>query len=208
MLTTTAVRTAIMAAMIATLPFAGASASPEIGAMAPDFEGVTATGETVRLGDLKGRTVVLEWTNKDCPYVRKHYETNNMQALQQESKTEHDVTWISVISSAPGEQGYLEPKGALANIDRTKAVPDHLVLDPKGQIGKAYDAVTTPHMYIINAEGELVYKGGIDDKPTSRHSSVKSANNYVRAALDDMAAGREIAQASTRPYGCSVKYAW
>ena len=201
-------KTAILAAMVAALPFAGASASPDVGAMAPGFEGVTASGETVSLGDLKGKTVVLEWTNKDCPYVRKHYETNNMQALQQEAKSEHDVTWISVISSAPGEQGYLEPKEALANIDRTKASPDHLVLDPKGEIGKAYGAVTTPHMYIINADGELVYKGGIDDKPSASHSSVASAKNYVRAALDDMAAGREIAQASTRPYGCSVKYAW
>lgn len=196
------------AAVLAFLPLAGAVAKPQIGTAAPAFSGVTAAGETVALGDLKGKTVVLEWTNKDCPYVRKHYETGNMQTLQQESKADHDVVWVSVISSAPGEQGYLEPGEALANIADTKAAPDHLVLDPKGDIGQAYKAVTTPHMYIIDPKGALVFMGGIDDNSSSRHSTVKGAKNYVRAALDDMAAGRAVAQAVTRPYGCSVKYAY
>lgn len=202
------VTAAAAAAVFALLPLADAAAKPQIGAAAPNFEGVTAAGETVTLADLKGKTVVLEWTSKDCPFVRKHYETGNMQTLQKESKSDHQVVWVSVISSAPGEQGYLEADEALANIDDTKAAPDHLVLDPKGDIGQSYGAVTTPHMYIVDPKGALVYMGGIDDNPSSRHSSVEGAKNYVRAALDDMAAGRDIAQAVTRPYGCSVKYSY
>ena len=199
---------AAIAAALAFLPVTGADAKPQIGADAPGFSGDTATGDTIELRALKGKTVVLEWTNKDCPFVRKHYETGNMQSLQKESKSDHDVVWLSIISSAPGEQGYLEPDEALANIEDTKAAPDHLILDPKGEIGMAYGAVTTPHMYIIDPKGDLVFMGGIDDNSSSRHSTVKGAKNYVRAALDDMAADREIAQAVTRPYGCSVKYAY
>ena len=197
-----------VAAALAFLPIGAADAKPKVGATAPTFTGQSATGETIKLGDLKGKTVVLEWTNKDCPYVRKHYETGNMQSLQKESKADHDVVWVSIISSAPGRQGYLEPVEALDNIKQTEAAPDHLLLDPKGEIGQSYGAVTTPHMYIINPEGAWVFMGGIDDNPSSRHSSVEGAKNFVRAALDDMAAGRKIAQAVTRPYGCSVKYAY
>ena len=181
-------------------------AKPQVGADAPSFSGVTAQGKTVSLDDLKGKTVVLEWTNKDCPYVGKHYGTENMQALQRDAKAKHGVTWVSVISSAPGTQGYLEPDEALQNVSETKAAPDHVLLDPKGEVGRAYAAVTTPHMYIIDADGKLRFMGGIDDKPSSSWGSVKTAKNYVRAALDDMAAGREVAEAVTRPYGCSVKY--
>lgn len=194
------------AAAIAVLPFSGAMASPDIGMAAPAFTGMTAQGTTLSLEDFRGKTVVLEWTNKDCPYVRKHYGTNNMQALQKESKAEHDVTWISIISSAPGEQGYLEAQEALANIADTDAAPDHLILDPNGEIGRLYAARTTPEMFIINPEGVLTYKGGIDDKPSSNWKTVEGATNFVRAALDDMADGRDVAQAVTRPYGCSVKY--
>ena len=202
-----ALKAAAFAAAIALLP-AAAAAKPQVGTTAPAFDGVTADGKSIKLSALKGKTVVLEWTNRDCPFVRKHYETGNMQMLQKESKSDHDVVWVSIISSAPGRQGHLEPKEALDNIAETDAAPDHLVLDPKGDIGRSYGAVTTPHMYIINPEGALVFMGGIDDNPSSRHSSVKGAKNYVRAALDDMAAGRRIAQAVTRPYGCSVKYAY
>lgn len=197
-----------VAAALMSLPLQEAAAKAEVGAMAPTFEGKTAAGETINLEQLRGKTVVLEWTNKDCPYVRKHYDTNNMQALQKESKSDHDVMWVSIISSAPGTQGYLQPEEALSNIKQTDAAPDHLVLDPDGVIGKAYGAVTTPHMYIIDAEGKLAFMGGIDDKPTTRHNSVEGAKNYVRAALDDMASGRQVAEAVTRPYGCSVKYAY
>ena len=198
---------AAFAAAIAFLPLGGADAKPQVGAAAPAFNGETASGDTVALSGLKGKTVVLEWTNKDCPFVRKHYETGNMQTLQKESKSDHDVVWVSIISSAPGEQGYLEPAEALANIEDTKAAPDHLILDPKGTIGMSYGAVTTPHMYIIDPNGNLAFMGGIDDNSSSRHSTVEDAKNYLRAALDDMAAGRAVAQAVTRPYGCSVKYA-
>lgn len=196
----------IAAAAIAVLPFTAATASPDIGAAAPGFTGQTATGASVSLDSLRGKTVVLEWTNKDCPYVRKHYGTENMQALQRESKSDHGVTWITIISSAPGEQGHLSPEAAMANVADTGAAPDHLILDPEGSIGKMYAARTTPEMFIINPDGVLVYKGGIDDKPSSRRDTVETATNYVRAALDDMSAGREVAQAVTRPYGCSVKY--
>jgi len=197
-----------LAAALFFLPVLAAQAKPQVGAPAPDFSGVTAGGETIKLGDLKGKTVVLEWTNKDCPYVRKHYETGNMQSLQRESKSDHGVVWVSVISSAPGRQGHLAPKEALDNIAATAAAPDYLVLDPTGEIGQSYGAVTTPHMYVIDPKGTLVFMGGIDDNPSSRHSSIEGARNHVRAALDDMAAGRKVAEAVTRPYGCSVKYAY
>lgn len=198
-------KTFLAAALIA-LPAAAAQAQPAVGKPAPAFTGKTADGRTVELAALKGKTVVLEWTNKDCPYVRKHYGTKNMQALQTESKGDHDVVWLSVISSAPGTQGYLEPDEALANVAETEARPDGVILDPDGTIGKAYGAIVTPHMYVIDASGTLAFMGGIDDKPTSRWESVKTAKNYVRAALDDMAAGNPVAEAVTRPYGCSVKY--
>lgn len=201
----TMMKATLMAVLVA-LPLAHAYAKPEIGKPAPAFEGITATGEKVSLADLRGKTVVLEWTNKDCPYVRKHYGTENMQALQRDARSQFGVTWVSVISSAPGTQGYLEPAEALANIDATKAAPDHLVLDPQGTIGRAYAAQTTPHMYIIGADGMLRFMGGIDDNPSSNWESVKGANNYVRAALGDLAAGQAIKQPVTRPYGCSVKY--
>ena len=195
-----------MAALLVAMPLSQAAANPEVGKPAPAFTGKTAAGETLRLSDLKGKTVVLEWTNKDCPYVSKHYGTKNMQALQRDAKGRFGVTWISVISSAPGLQGYLEPSEALANVKATNAAPDHVILDPEGAIGQAYGAVTTPHMYIIDANGMLRFMGGIDDNPSYDWDSVKGAKNYVRAALEDLAAGRAVAEPATRPYGCSVKY--
>ena len=201
----TITKTFFAAALIA-LPLSDASASPDVGKAAPTFTGKTADGRTVSLAELKGKTVVLEWTNKDCPYVRKHYGTMNMQHLQTESKVDHEVVWLSVISSSPGTQGYLEPKEALAHIEETGANPDGMILDPDGTIGKAYGAVTTPHMYVIDASGTLAFKGGIDDKPSTNWETVKTAKNYVRAALDDMAAGKTVADPATRPYGCSIKY--
>lgn len=205
MLNTSTLKNLALAAAVTVLPL-GAHASPKVSTPAPQFTGKTATGETVDLSQLKGKKVVLEWTNKDCPYVRKHYGTDNMQALQGESKTDHDVVWISVISSAPGTQGYLEPNEALANVSETKAKPDHVILDPSGTIGRAYGAVTTPHMYVIDEQGTLRFMGGIDDKPSSNWETVKGARNYVRAALDDLAQGGDVKDAVTRPYGCSVKY--
>lgn len=197
-----------LAAMLAALPLTDAVARPEVGKAAPDFTARAADGTTVSLSDLKGKKVILEWTNKDCPYVRKHYETKNMQGLQQETKKKYDVTWLSVISSAPGTQGHLEPDEALAQVKDTQASPDHVLLDPDGTVGRAYGAVTTPHMYVIDESGTLRFMGGIDDKPSTSRSTVETAKNYVRAALEDIAAGRSVAEPVTRPYGCSVKYSY
>lgn len=181
------------------------AAQPEVGAPAPAFDGTTAKGETLSLDQYRGKTVILEWTNHDCPYVRKHYGANNMQALQKDT-TADGVVWLTVISSAPGTQGYLEGADATKVAADRGAAPSAIVLDPQGTIGKMYDARTTPHMYIVNPEGTLVYKGGIDDKPTANPADIESATNYVRLALDEMAAGKPVSNPSTRAYGCSVKY--
>lgn len=181
------------------------SAEPRIGQMAPDFTGVDASGKTRTLSELRGKTVVLEWTNHDCPFVGKHYSTGNMQRLQKEAVGK-DVVWLSVISSAPGRQGYVAPEKARELTFSRKALPTAVILDAEGKIGHAYGARTTPHMYIINAKGTLVYKGAIDDKPSANHGDVPIARNYVREALNAVAAGKPADPDSTRAYGCSVKY--
>ena len=149
--------------------------------------------------------MVLEWTNHGCPFVQKHYGTGNMQALQRDA-ADKGIVWLSVISSAPGLQGYVEGKEANRLSRERDAVPTAVLLDPKGKVGRSYDARTTPHMYVIDAAGTLVYMGGIDDRPTANWADVDGATNYVRAALDDVAAGRPVATPTARPYGCSVKY--
>ena len=182
-----------------------ATAEVEIGAPAPGFALKSSDGATVSLADYKGGYVVLEWTNHDCPYVRKHYESGNMQALQREAR-EQDVTWLTIISSAPGTQGYVDAAQANALIESRDAAPVAVLFDPEGDVGKAYGAKTTPHMYIIDPEGELIYQGGIDDKPTSRKADIEEATNYVRKALGEALSGEQVVNAVTRPYGCSVKY--
>jgi hypothetical protein len=182
-----------------------ADAAVEIGATAPAFVVQDASGQARSLSDYAGRTLVLEWTNNGCPYVRKHYDSNNMQTLQREASGA-GVVWLTVISSAEGEQGYLDGAGALARARQENASPSAILLDPSGTMGRAYGARTTPHMYVINGEGRLVYQGAIDDRPSSRPSSLEGATNYVRAALADVAAGRAVQTAQTTPYGCSVKY--
>ncbi len=184
-----------------------AAAKPEIGQPAPAFTGKTATGGDLDLTKYRGKTVVLEWTNHDCPYVRKHYGAENMQALQKQA-ADDGVVWLSVISSAPGRQGYLEGPDALSEAAGKGAAPAEIVLDPEGTIGKMYDARTTPHMYIVAPDGTLAYKGGIDDKPTANPADIPGATNYVTLALAEMAAGKPVSNPSTRAYGCSVKYAW
>jgi len=196
-----------LATLIAAAPLSQAFAKPEVNKPAPSFTGQTATGETLALSDLRGKTVVLEWTNKDCPYVRKHYGTENMQQLQTDARETFGVTWISIITSPPGAQGYLKPAAAMAHVEEVKASPDYVILDPEGTIGRAYGAVTTPHMYVIDGNGVLRFMGGMDDKPSSNWDTVEGAKNYVRAALEDLTAGRPVAEPVTRPYGCSVKYA-
>jgi peroxiredoxin len=184
---------------------ASANAAPHVGKPAPDFSAVDSNGKTVKLADFRGKTVVLEWTNDGCPYVQKHYSTNNMQALQKDA-TAKGVVWLTVISSAPGYQGHVTGDEANSLTKERGAAPTAVLLDPEGAVGHLYDARTTPHMFIVNGEGSLVYMGGIDDKATTDTADVKTARNYVRAALDNLAAGVPVENAVTRPYGCSVKY--
>lgn len=182
---------------------AGAAKAQVPGEAAPAFTGASASGETVSLSDLAGQTVVLEWTNHDCPYVRRHYE-GNMQGLQQAASAD-DIVWIQVISSAPGQQGYVDAETALSlNVERGADVA-YTLLDPEGVIGRAYDARTTPHMYVIDGQGQLQYAGGIDDIPRPRADSPE-ATPFVTLALDALAEGRTPDPAATAPYGCSVKY--
>lgn len=192
--------------ILCSLAFTGLiQAAPKIGQPAPDFTVVDSQGVSHALGDYRGKMVVLEWTNHQCPFVGKHYGTGNMQALQREV-TEAGVTWLSVISSAPGEQGYVSDTEANALTAKRQASPTAVLLDPQGVVGRLYDARTTPHMYIIDATGTLVYMGGIDDKPSTQYADVKTATNYVRLALDDMRRGKPVSKPVTRPYGCTVKY--
>jgi peroxiredoxin len=182
-----------------------ATAEVEIGALAPGFALQSSDGETVRLADFSDGYVVLEWTNHDCPYVRKHYDAGNMQALQREAG-EQGVSWLTIISSAPGKQGHVDAAQANALTESRDAAPTAVLFDPDGEVGKAYGAKTTPHMYIIDPQGRLIYQGGIDDKPTSRQADIETATNYVRKALGEALSGKEVVDAVTRPYGCSVKY--
>jgi hypothetical protein len=183
-----------------------AVASVATGAQAPAFSVVDGNGATRTLAEFAGRMVILEWTNHGCPYVRKHYDSRNMQTLQQEAAVD-GIVWLQVISSAPGEQGYLDGPGALARVQTDNAHPAATLLDPQGVMGRAYGATNTPQMFIISGEGVILYQGAIDDRPSARASTLEGANNYVRAALADIAAGRPVQTATTTPYGCSVKYA-
>jgi len=182
-----------------------ALASAKVGAAAPVFTAAATTGKQMGLADFKGKVVVLEWTNHDCPYVQKHYETGNMQTLQKDS-LEQGVTWLTVISSAPGTQGHVSAGEADALTRKRQANPTAVLLDPTGAIGKMYGATNTPHMYVIDPAGTLVYAGAIDDKPTSRRRDVQGAHNYVRAALEAVKAGQPVKTPVTRAYGCTVKY--
>ena len=172
---------------------------------APDFTGVDSYGKTHSLSQYRGKTVVLEWTNHDCPYVRKHYQSGNMQSLQT-AATGDGVVWLSIISSAPGKQGHVSAAMANELTSKRNASPSAVILDEKGDIGRLYAAKTTPHMYIIDPEGTLVYMGGIDSIPSSDQDDIDRATNYVRVALQSLSDGEPIVDNVTRPYGCSVKY--
>jgi len=172
---------------------------------APDFTGVDSNGKAHSLSQYRGKTVVLEWTNHDCPYVRKHYQSGNMQSLQK-AATRDGVDWLSIISSAPGKQGHVSGAEANALTSQRNASPSAVILDVKGDIGRLYGAKTTPHMYIIDPKGTLVYMGGIDSIPSSNQDDIDRATNYVRVALQSLSDGNPIADNVTRPYGCSVKY--
>ena len=180
-------------------------AGVQVGKPAPDFTGVDSNGKQHSLGQYKGKTVVLEWTNHDCPYVKKHYNSGNMQKLQKNA-TANGIVWLSIISSKPGKQGHVSGKQANELSQSRNASPSAVILDKASEIGLLYGAKTTPHMYIVDKAGQLVYMGGIDDIPSKDVEDVAKAKNYVRAALDAMAAGKSIENSITRPYGCSVKY--
>jgi peroxiredoxin len=178
----------------------------QVGSPAPEFTATDTYGKPERLSDYKGKFVVLEWHNRECPYTKKHYSSGNMQALQKEW-TGKGVVWFTVISSAPGQQGYVTAEEENAYVKQVKASPTAVLLDPTGQLGHLYSAKTTPHIFIINPQGILIYDGAIDDKPTTDLEDVARAKNYVSAALEEAMAGKEVAVATSRPYGCSVKYA-
>lgn len=175
------------------------------GKMAPEFSLSGHDGKTYKLSDFKGKHVVLEWYNKDCPYVRKHYDGKNMQALQKQFGSK-GVVWFSVISSAPGKQGHLTAAQAKAQLAQEKASPKAILLDPTGKVGKLYNAKTTPHMYIVNPKGQLVFQGGIDDQPSASQGSLKTAKPLFANALTAVLSGKSPQVAQVKPYGCSVKY--
>jgi peroxiredoxin len=180
---------------------AGATA----GQAAPDFAATDSNGKAVKLSDFKGKTVVLEWTNHDCPYVRKHYGSGNMQALQADA-TSQGVVWLSVISSAKGQQGYVEGLEANKLSDDRKAKPSAVLLDPKGEIGRSYGATATPHMFVVGPDGKLVYGGAIDDRASASISDIPKARSYIKQAIIAATSGQPMVPATTRAYGCSVKY--
>ena len=180
-------------------------AVPEIGKPAPAFTAVDSNGKSRSLGEFKGKTVILEWTNDGCPYVQKHYGAGNMQKVQKDLTAEGAV-WLSIISSAPGKQGHVDGKGANALTAARGAAPTAVLLDPTGKVGKLYEAQTTPHMYVIDGKGVLRYMGAIDDQPNTDTSKIATARNYVREAFAAVKAGKQVEATATDPYGCSVKY--
>ena len=193
---------AVAIALIAVPAFA----EPKIGQLAPNFQLADANGKKVSLNSFRGKTVVLEWNNPECPFVKKHYDSGNMQKAQARA-TAGGVVWLTINSSAPGKQGYMTPAAAKSFAAGQASKRTAYLLDPNGTVGKLYGAKTTPHMYVINAKGTLVYAGGIDDKPTADPADINGARNHVLAALSELKAGKAVSVASSRPYGCNVKYA-
>lgn len=182
-----------------------AHAAPEVGKPAPDFTVRDASGTEQSLSKFAGKTVVLEWFNFGCPFVKKHYDSKNMQNLQKEA-TGDGVIWLTIVSSAPGKQGHLTPGEAQAKKTETGSNATAILLDEDGKVGKLYGAKTTPEMVVINPLGEVVYTGAIDDQPTPDPASLNGAKNYVSAALKEAKSGGPVTIAKTQPYGCSVKY--
>lgn len=191
-------------ALLLTATFA--LASPEIGKPAPDFTLKDCTGKEHRLSDFQGKTVVLEWVNHGCPFVIKHYSAGNMQKLQADA-TSRGVVWLSICSSAPGQQGHMSAEEAVKKCEEVGSKATAYLLDEDGKVGRLYGAKRTPEMFVVNAEGILVYKGAIDDKPSAKSEDIAGAKNFVAAALDEVLAGKPVTKPETAAYGCSVKYA-
>ncbi len=183
-----------------------AAADAVVGRPAPAFTAADGQGKTRSLDEFKGKLVVLEWWNPDCPFVGKHYGSGNMQKLQREW-TAKGVVWLTVNSSAPGQQGYMNAAEANATMKEKGGAPTAVLLDPDGTTGRAYGAKTTPHMFVIDRTGTLAYAGGIDDKPSTDQADVPTARNYVAAALEALTAGKPVITKASQPYGCGVKYA-
>lgn len=191
-----------LAAAVFALP---GQAAPAVGQTAPDFALADAGGKPVKLSDFRGKHVVLEWTNPGCPYVRKHYDSGNMPATQKEA-VDRGVVWLSINSTAKSSDEYLEPASLVAWQKQRKAAPSAVLLDEDGRVGRAYGARTTPHLYIVDPQGRLIYAGGIDSIPSSDRADIGRAVNYVRQGLNESLAGRPLSVATSRPYGCSIKY--
>jgi peroxiredoxin len=182
-----------------------AAATPQIGQAAPDFTSTDSKGASVSLSQYRGKTVVLEWTNADCPYTRKHYSSGNMQGVQTLAQ-KNGVVWLTVISSAPGKQGYVNGPAADALTASRAALPTAVLLDPSGTVGRLYGAKTTPHMFVIDKNGTLQYMGGIDSIATAEVDDIPKAEPYLKEAMLAVAQGAPVAHSVTKPYGCSIKY--
>lgn len=196
---------AILASLTSLLLPAQAAEEAAAGTLAPAFALADTKGVTNTLAAAKGKYVVLEWINHDCPFVKKHYDSGNMQKLQQTYK-DKGVVWYSICSSSPGSQGHYPAAKWNEMTEKVKAVPTAVLLDPDGKVGRLYGAKTTPHMFVIDPEGKVIYRGAIDDKPSTKPEDVATAKNYVTMALDAALAGKPVEMAATQPYGCSVKY--
>jgi AhpC/TSA family len=195
----------LAAAILSTTSHAWAQAAATVGQAAPNFSAKDTSGKTVQLADFKGKTVVLEWVNPGCPYVRKHYDGGNMQGTQQDALAKN-VVWLAINSTGTDHPDYLKPADLAKWMKDKKAPATHTLMDEDGKIGKAYGARTTPHMYIVDGKGMLVYAGGIDSIPTASASDIPKATNYIKTSLSEMASGKAVSNSVTRPYGCSVKY--
>jgi len=195
-----------LALALAAATGAPALADAVVGQPAPTFTLPDSNGKTHALAEYAGKVVVIEWWNHECPFVGKHYGSGNMQKLQREW-TAKGVVWLTVSSSGPGKQGHVDGPKAAALMKEKSGGPTAVLLDPEGKVGRAYGAKTTPHMFVIDAKGRLVYAGGIDDKPSTDRADVATAKNYVAAALGEILAGRPVSTPTSPPYGCGVKYA-
>lgn len=190
---------------LALLAAGAVHAAATVGQPAPDFTLKDASGKTVKLSDFKGKHVVLEWTNPGCPFVRKHYNSGNMPATQKEAM-DKGVVWLAINSTEKGSSDYLEGPKLVSWLKEQKSTPSATLMDEEGTAGKAYGARTTPHMYIVNPQGRLVYAGGIDSIPSARADDIPKATNYVKQGLNETLAGKPVSAATTQPYGCSIKY--
>lgn len=187
------------------LLFSFSASATLVGNKAPDFNLVNENNQTVKLSDFKGKYIVLEWLNHGCPFVKKHYNSQNMQSLQKKIINK-DTVWLSIISSAEGKQGYSTSEEALKNKKEFQSNAGHILLDTKGEVGQAYQAKTTPHMFIISKEGDVIYEGAIDSIASADPEDIKDSENYITKAFEEINQGKKISVQKTKSYGCSVKY--